>query len=237
MIRAVLFDVGGPLDMETASETALDADLQAGLAREGFTIDAAAWDRAHQAAIDSFAPNLYRALLWRLTSGDEAACTRILARMEQRAHRRDRFELRPGIAGVLDQLRLRGLKLGIVANQPDRVLETLNRHGIAHHFESQAITGVYGLRKPDVRLFLQACADLGVGPEECIMVGDRIDNDIVPAKQLGMRTVLLRTGRHITQQPRSWDEPPDAEVYDATGILEAIVTLIESEKDGARDGR
>ena len=59
------------------------------------------------------------------------------------------------------------------------------------------------------------------------MVGDRIDNDVVPAKLSGMRTVLIRTGRHREQMPRSWDERPDFEVEDAAGILVAVETLVE----------
>ena len=86
-----------------------------------------------------------------------------------------------------------------------------------------------GLRKPDVRLFVRVCQDLGVGPSECIMVGDRIDNDVVPAKLHVMRTVLIRTGRHREQQPRSWDERPDFEVEDAAGILRAAEKLLDSQ--------
>ena len=59
------------------------------------------------------------------------------------------------------------------------------------------------------------------------MVGDRIDNDVVPAKRLGMRTVLFRTGRHRAQQPRSWEEKPDVEVYDVAGLECAIVRLLD----------
>ena len=55
----------------------------------------------------------------------------------------------------------------------------------------------------------------------------RIDNDIVPAKLLGMRTVLIRTGRHINQQPRSWDEIPDQQATNAAGILTAIERLLD----------
>ena len=88
------------------------------------------------------------------------------------------------------------------------MIARLEAHGIAKYFESQAVSGTHGFYKPDVRLFLHACEALGVAPEECIMVGDRIDCDIVPAKQLGMRTVRLRTGRHASQEPRSEDERP-----------------------------
>ena len=49
------------------------------------------------------------------------------------------------------------------------------------------------------------------------MVGDRIDNDIAPARVLGIHAVLFRTGRHRAQEPRTWEEIPDAEVHDVAG--------------------
>jgi FMN phosphatase YigB (HAD superfamily) len=82
------------------------------------------------------------------------------------------------------------------------------------------------LRKPDVRLFLACCDGLGVAPEASVMVGDRIDNDVVPAKSLGMRTVLFRTGRHAGQRPRSADEVPDGDVATVAELEAAIAELI-----------
>jgi FMN phosphatase YigB (HAD superfamily) len=58
------------------------------------------------------------------------------------------------------------------------------------------------------------------------MVGDRIDNDIAPARMLGRRTVLFRTGRHIAQQPRCVDEVPDVEVSDVHESREALEGLL-----------
>ena len=58
------------------------------------------------------------------------------------------------------------------------------------------------------------------------MIGDRIDNDIAPAKLLGMRTVLFRTGRHIDQQARSHQEVPDAEIRDVEELRTAVVALL-----------
>ena len=42
--------------------------------------------------------------------------------------------------------------------------------------------------------------------EESIMVGDRIDKDIIPAKLIGMKTIRIRTGIHKNQEPRTPDE-------------------------------
>ena len=227
-ITAVIFDIGGPLDLETSFEAAIDADIRAGLQREGFDVSDAAWEDANRLAVEGFAPSLYRAVIWRLTGNERASAERIYDWMEQQAQERDLFELRPGIAEVLEALKARGLKLGLAANQPAKALRLLDEVGIGRFFENPGVSGVYGLRKPDVRLFARVCEDLGVQPEQCIMVGDRIDNDIVPAKLLGMRTVLIRTARHREQQPRSWDEAPDAEVEDASGILSAIEAVLDT---------
>jgi putative hydrolase of the HAD superfamily len=103
----------------------------------------------------------------------------------------------------------------------------LEQYGLAKFFESQLVSQTIGFYKPDIRLFLRVCEDLSVAPDECIMVGDRIDCDIAPAKTLGMRTVRLRTGRHIAQEPRTWLERPDADVHDVAGMREAVLRLLE----------
>jgi putative hydrolase of the HAD superfamily len=226
VISTVIFDVGGPLDLETQLEDAFDTDIRAGLQNEGFAFTEGDWERANSWAIDTCAPSVYRSVIWQLTRGDLPASLRIYDWMQERAAPRDLFDLRPGIAEVLRALKDRGIKLGLAANQPAKVLDQLGRHGIGHYFDNQGISGIYGLRKPDVRLFVRVCEELSVDPLECIMVGDRIDNDIVPAKLLGMSTVLIRTGRHRLQQPRSWDERPDLEVVDSAGIRSAVESLI-----------
>jgi len=226
VIRAVLFDVGGPLNTEEAFEGSIDSSIRAGLRREGFVIADAAWNEAQAWAVDTCAPSLYRSMIWRLTRNDLAASLRIYDWMEAQPAKRDLFELRDGIANVLESLRSRGLRLGLAANQPVRVISLLQQYGIGHFFENPGVSGVYGFRKPDVRFFLRACENLDVAPADCVMVGDRIDNDIVPAKLLGMSTVRLVTGRHRAQRPRSWDELPDHEVEDARGILKAIEALL-----------
>ena len=93
MIRAVIFDVGGPLDMETAFEAAIDTGIRNALAAEGYVIDDDAYHEAERWAVESFAPNLYRAVIWRLTSGDEARAAR-----RRRSRRHDGQPCRRGAA-------------------------------------------------------------------------------------------------------------------------------------------
>lgn len=51
-----------------------------------------------------------------------------------------------------------------------------------------------GVSKPDRRIFEIALERSGCKPENAVMIGDRIDNDIVPAKQLGMKTIWIKQG-------------------------------------------
>jgi putative hydrolase of the HAD superfamily len=231
-IRAVLFDVGGPLDTEVISERLWDEHIRAALAETGIVVSAAEVTAASDRAVASFAPNAYTAMLWDLAGEDEerarAAFAVCAARGQERREARGGFELREGIRSVLQELRSDGLLLGLAANQPVAVLPELDRAGIGQYFAHREVSGHHGYRKPDVRLFLRACEDLGVEPAECVMVGDRIDNDIFPATLLGIATVLIRTGRHIAQQPRSFEEIPDAECRDAAGLLVAVRALSEA---------
>jgi HAD superfamily hydrolase (TIGR01549 family) len=222
----VLFDIGGPIDLEVAFERAIDADLRAALAAEGIAVDDDGYAEAERQAVASFAPNAYQAMLWSLC-GDRDRAERAWARVVAAGEGRSRpFQLRPGIDRLLADLAGRGVRLGLVANQPAAVLADLQAAGIAGVFGDLSVSGMTGLRKPDPRLFLQACTALSVEPADCIMVGDRIDNDIAPARLLGMAAIRFRTGRHAGQRPRSWLEVPDAEVVDVAGLARAIDRLL-----------
>lgn len=225
-IRAVLFDVGGPLNTEIAHERLIDAAIRAALADAGREVDDDAYAAAWRRVVASFASDAYRAVIWELCGHDPAPAQAVHTRMQARRQGPSPFELRAGVAELLERLHGRGLLLGIVANQPAATLATLDRLGIGRFFAHRAVSGTHGFQKPDVRAFLHACEALGVAPSECVMVGDRIDNDVVPAKLLGMRCVLFRSGRHAAQQPRSWDELPDAEVHDVPALEAAILRLL-----------
>jgi putative hydrolase of the HAD superfamily len=226
MVRAVLFDVGGPINTEIEHERRVDAAIRAALADEGVSASDDGYAAASAWAVEHFAPDAHTAIIWRLTGGDAAASGRVYAAFQDAMHESPAFELREAIGDVIAWLHGRGLRLGLAANQPQATLAVLDAHGIGQYFHHREVSGTHGYRKPDVRLFLRCCDDLGVAPEACIMVGDRIDNDIAPAAMLGMRTVLFRTGRHAAQQPRSVDEAPDAEVRDVPGLRAALEVML-----------
>jgi putative hydrolase of the HAD superfamily len=224
--RAVLFDIGGPLDMEFAWEIAVDGAIASACGLEGIRVDQAMIDEASEAAVAAFAPNAYTHMIETLCGGDPRTVERVRQRVRAMTGNLDVFQLRPDIDGLLRRLRERGLSLGIVANQPEAVRERLMRAGIGDLFAYQGLSGFTGFSKPDPRAFQAAAEALGVTPADCIMVGDRIDNDIVPAKALGMAAILLRGGRHRRQKPRSSAEEPNAVVTDVLELEAAIDALL-----------
>ena len=96
-----------------------------------------------------------------------------------------------GITPVLQALRER-FHLGIIANQHAEVLEAIEEYGIGPLFEVKIIDTLVGVSKPDAAIFHLALAQAGCDSSEAIMVGDRPDNDITPAKAMGLRTVRFQ---------------------------------------------
>ena len=77
-------------------------------------------------------------------------------------------------------------KLGVVANQTLNALKLLKNTGINKYFRNFEVSESIGFEKPDARIFLYVMNMLEVSNEECIMIGDRIDNDIIPANNLNI---------------------------------------------------
>lgn len=95
---------------------------------------------------------------------------------------------------VLKTLFENGFHLGIIANQNPGTAGRLESWGLKHYFSVIAASAELGTAKPNPEIFLTAMDMAGCTPEEAVMVGDRLDNDILPAKKLGMKTVWMRTG-------------------------------------------
>ena len=54
----------------------------------------------------------------------------------------------------------------------------------------------WGIQKPDPGFFAQVVEEAGVPAEEILYVGDRVDNDVIPARAAGLHAVRIRRGGH-----------------------------------------
>lgn len=204
MRRAVLFDVGGPIDMEFAYEIAVEGAIAAACGMEGIRLDQSAIDEASERAVEAFAPDAHAHMIETLC-GDPRTIERVRQQVQAMVANLDVFQLRPGIDDLLRKLRKLDLRLSLAGNPSDRLLAQLDRVGIGSLFDRAVDTM----------------------PGGCLMVGDRLDKDIAPAKALGMVTIRFRTGRHRRQKPRGPAEMPDAEVTDVSELEAAIAALLD----------
>ena len=130
----------------------------------------------------------------------------------------------PALEGLRDQ----GYRLGVIANQPTQVRTALERDGLVPYFEVWGVSEDLGLQKPDPALFVHALRTAGVDPGRAVMVGDRLDYDVRPAKASGMRTVWLLRGEAPDEPTPDQLAEPDAAVPDLIGLVAVVGRLAGS---------
>lgn len=113
-------------------------------------------------------------------------------------------------------------KLGIIANQTDGLIDRLRDWGILEYFSVIISSWDYQIMKPDKRLFEIAVEKSGYKAFENVMVGDRLDNDIFPAKSIGMKTIWIKQGFGGMQRPLTKEYFPDEEISSLKELLEIL---------------
>ncbi|HFI0403577.1 TPA: HAD family hydrolase [Streptococcus suis] len=101
--------------------------------------------------------------------------------------------LYPETIEVLEKLS-QNYRLGIIANQSSSIRELLKEWGIESYFQLIILSEEVGVCKPDLRIIKIALEESSIPADKAVYVGDRYDNDILPAKSLGMHTVRILTG-------------------------------------------
>jgi putative hydrolase of the HAD superfamily len=100
------------------------------------------------------------------------------------------WSLFPDVLDCLDSLA--GHRLGVITNgDSTQQRRKLTATGIADRFSFVLVSGDCGHAKPDPRIFLRACRDLGVAPAQVTYVGDSYEIDAVAARRAGLRGVWL----------------------------------------------
>lgn len=125
----------------------------------------------------------------------------------------------PDAQTVLESLSL-NYKLGIIANQSAELAERLSHFGISHFFDYIVSSSECGTSKPDLQIFQAALHKANCTADETVMIGDRIDNDIVPAKQIGMKTIWIKQGLGGLNRVQNKSERPDCEVNSLNELLQ-----------------
>jgi HAD superfamily hydrolase (TIGR01549 family) len=92
-------------------------------------------------------------------------------------------------------------KLGIIANQSKDILQLLDKFKFKDLFKVIILSSEVNIQKPDPKIF-QLAIDLAANDSKYyVMIGDRLDTDIGPAKKLGMKTIRYTNSLFKLQEP------------------------------------
>jgi FMN phosphatase YigB (HAD superfamily) len=112
----------------------------------------------------------------------------------------------------LAALRARGLRLGAAGN-----MHAPHEEFLRPHVDFVGSSDRWGVQKPDALFFARVVEEAGVPAEEILYVGDRVDNDVIPARAAGLHAVRIRRGEHARVESPvgtitigSLDELPEA---------------------------
>lgn len=160
------------------------------------------WARYAQGAhpaitgLRAWAPG-YRTAVWREALGAQSISKASLpeAMAQKYFEARRRYPLFPEIEGLIAHLLASGFRLGIVTNGvPDLQREKLAGCGVADRFHAAVVSGEIDCGKPDPGIFRHICRELGVAPQDCVMVGDNPERDVAGAINAGMKSVWVQRG-------------------------------------------
>ena len=95
-------------------------------------------------------------------------------------------------APCLESLRAAGLRVGLAGNQPESIEPALAGMGLA--VDVIASSARWGVEKPSPGFFARLIEAAGMPAERIAYVGDRLDNDVLPALEAGLVAVFIRRG-------------------------------------------
>jgi putative hydrolase of the HAD superfamily len=235
VLEAVLFDWGHTLMDWTWDDVLLEAGHRAGLAAIGAPADRTAAlselyrneERLHSWEVPEEVeyPALARELLAVVgVEVDDADLERFL--IAEHAAWAPARRLASTTHALLDAIRERGLKTGLVSNAMDPgwiLVRDLDEMGLQDRLDVAVFSSDVGLRKPRPEIFRRALDELAVAPERTLFVGDRLREDVGGAHELGMRTVQALWFR--AEENENGVEP-DFRAFTQFDVLNAVRRLI-----------
>jgi putative hydrolase of the HAD superfamily len=126
---------------------------------------------------------------------------------------------------LLEVLRKRGLRTGLVSNATDPgwlLRADLEQQGLAPLLDAIVFSSEVGRRKPHPEIFQRALGELGVAPERTLFVGDRLVEDVQGPARLGMTTVQALWFR-ADENPNGIE--PDYQAFTQMDVLNVVERL------------
>jgi len=169
-----------------------------------------AWQRERTLAMlaaSDVHPGEYEAIVEKLRRGTEA---RVLEAYDE-------------VAGVLAELRARGVRVVVCSNWDWDLREAVAESGLTDAVDAMVSSAWVGARKPHPRIYASALAEAGVAAPDVLFVGDTWGPDVAGPLEAGFRPLYLRRDGH-------WPDPtapPDPEGVTVAADLTAALDLLD----------
>lgn len=220
-IEMVFLDIGGVMYDDTIYARA----FQRALREAGAVFNDAEFDREYS-LIRAEQSGSFRARLTERFLGPDADLESV-RRIATRYWSYPPSALEADVKPTLELLAPR-YRLGIIANQPSEVRSAMSRDGIDVFFDTWAVSDDLGVEKPDPRLFELAIKTAGVTPSASVMVGDRLDYDVIPARSAGMLAVWMLRGEAPDSPTRDQLARCDRAIRSLRELPEALASMQSS---------
>jgi putative hydrolase of the HAD superfamily len=207
-LRAVLFDVDFTL-AKPGPDLGPEGYVKLGR-RHGLELDPDSYLEARAAAVARIKrhPELrhdeemwfaFTELIVRGMGGDAPAARDLAVEMTKLWELSENFDLYDDALPVLQQLRARGLRLGLVSNGGREIADFVVHHAL--EVDCAIASRAHGWIKPHESIFRAALELLDVDPGETVMVGDSVEDDIEGAAAVGIRPFLIDREDRYPDQP------------------------------------
>ena len=221
--RWLFFDLGNTLISEEAATERRIKQLVSSLERYGTRPSIEDVRSALREASEEFAPRLITRAIEKLTDDLEH-------RKMIEAEARYPEELESPYDGAEQTLRALSArwKIGVIANQSAGAEDRLRKWGLMPFISICLSSAEVGLEKPDPGIFELALCQAGCSPRQAVMIGDRLDNDIRPARLLGWKTIRMAQGFGRFQSPRDALDEADRTVENVKLLIPALMGGLET---------
>jgi HAD superfamily hydrolase (TIGR01549 family) len=222
--RWLFFDLGNTLISEERAWERRIQRLVSSLERYGRRRAIEEVRAAVREASEEFAPRLITRAIEKLI--DDLECRKLI--LAEARYDKGLESLYEGAEQTLRALSSR-YRIGVIANQPAGTEERLTKWGLMPFISICLSSTEVGLEKPDPAIFQLALSQSACQPPQAVMIGDRLDNDIRPARLLGWKTIRIAQGFARFQSPRDGLDEADLTLANLRGLVPVFMSgLVQS---------
>jgi len=189
MIKLIIFDLWQTLayrDVEYSTTSMMLEKTKADIPKDKFvkifeeSIQTRKWGSKFE-AYENLCKNM----------GLEATEQNIKLLMNIRDKAEEETKLYPHTIPMLKQLREQGYKTGLISNSSVFAVEQIKRKtNLLEYIDYPLFSFDVGVIKPNLKFFMKMLEIAKCKPKETIMVGDKLNDDVIPPKELGMNSIL-----------------------------------------------